>query len=105
MTKEQLLGFKPASGLEQRHNQHSERVQDRQHRSQSCDDSAFRGKPQAGWNFRKGHLAPQIGQRPRNPVIAPVAVVPRHTGRKVLGEVARTYLKIADCCRSDINVE
>jgi len=41
MTEEQILGFKPAAGLDQVGNECCERVQDRKHRSQRCDDSAL----------------------------------------------------------------
>src|SRR3974377_1372537 len=54
MAKEQVLGFKPAPRLEQVDDEHAERVQDCEHRHQSCDDSASRHESQAGWNFRKG---------------------------------------------------
>src|SRR3974390_3384424 len=54
MAKEQVLGFKPAPRLEQIDDESAERVQDCQHRPQSCDDSASRHESQAGWNFRKG---------------------------------------------------
>jgi hypothetical protein len=55
MTKEQVLGLKPASRLEQVADEPSERVQNCKHRLRSCDDSASRHESQAGWNFRKGH--------------------------------------------------
>jgi hypothetical protein len=42
MTEKQILGFKSAPRLEQVGYKHSERVQDRKHRSQRCDDSASR---------------------------------------------------------------
>jgi PRC-barrel domain len=42
MTEKQILGFKSAPRLEQVGYKHSERVQDRKHRSQWCDDSASR---------------------------------------------------------------
>jgi hypothetical protein len=40
MTEEQILGFKPAAGLEQVGEQRSEQMQNRKHRSQRCNDSA-----------------------------------------------------------------
>ena len=54
MTKEQVLGFKPAPRHEQVDDEHSERMQEREHRPRSCDDSTRRCDSQAGWNFRKG---------------------------------------------------
>jgi hypothetical protein len=56
MAKEQVLGFKSARRLEEVDNEHCERMQDREHRPQSCDDSSRRCDSQAGWNFRKGQL-------------------------------------------------
>src|SRR3974390_1557513 len=41
MTEEHILSFKPAAGLDQIGNECCERVQDRKHRSQRCDDSAL----------------------------------------------------------------
>jgi len=41
MAEKQILSFKPAPRLEQIGYKHSERVQDRKHRSQGCDDSAL----------------------------------------------------------------
>jgi hypothetical protein len=38
-TKKQVLDFKPTSRLEQVDAEHCERMHDREHRSQSCDDS------------------------------------------------------------------
>ena len=55
MAKEQVLGFKPATRLEQIDDD-SKRVQDCEHRSQSCDDSASQRESSAGWNFRKGQV-------------------------------------------------
>jgi hypothetical protein len=40
MAKQKVLGFKPAARLEQIDEEHSEQVQDCEHRPQSCDDSA-----------------------------------------------------------------
>jgi hypothetical protein len=54
MAKEQVLGFKSSRRLEEVDNEHCERMQDREHRPQSCDDSSRRCDSQAGWNFRKG---------------------------------------------------
>ncbi len=42
MMEKQILSLKPAPRLEQVGDEHSERVQDRKHRSQGCDDSALR---------------------------------------------------------------
>ncbi len=42
MTKKQIFGFEPTAQLEQVDGKHSERVEDRKHRSQWCDDSALR---------------------------------------------------------------
>src|SRR6266699_5676148 len=42
MTEEQVLGFKPARRLEEVNDEHCERMQEREHRSQSCDDSTRR---------------------------------------------------------------
>jgi hypothetical protein len=41
MTKKQVLGFKPRTRLEHSSDQHSEHLQDREHRSQRCNDSAL----------------------------------------------------------------
>jgi hypothetical protein len=41
MAKKQVLGFKPPPRLEQVDDEYSERVQDRKHRFQWCDDSAL----------------------------------------------------------------
>jgi hypothetical protein len=54
MAEQQILCLKPAPRLEQVGDEHSERVQDRKHRAQGCDDSALRCESKAGWNFRKG---------------------------------------------------
>src|SRR5215470_6614927 len=54
MAKEQVLGFKPARRLEEGDDEHCERMQEREHRSRSCDDSTRRCDSQAGWDFRKG---------------------------------------------------
>jgi hypothetical protein len=42
MTEKQILGFKPAPRLEQVSDEHSERVHDRKHCFQLCDDSVLR---------------------------------------------------------------
>src|SRR5262245_57566959 len=57
MAKEQVLGLKSARRLEEVDNEHCERVQEREHRRRSCNDSTRRGDSQAGWNFRKAQLA------------------------------------------------
>src|SRR5262249_35049947 len=54
MAEEQVLGFKPARGLEEVNDEHCERIKEREHRSRSCDDSTRRCDSQAGWDFRKG---------------------------------------------------
>ena len=41
MAEEQILGFKPAAGLEQVGNEYCKRVQDWKHHSKRCDDSAL----------------------------------------------------------------
>src|SRR5262249_46646065 len=55
MAEEQVFDFKPAPRLERVDAEHSERMQEREHRSRSCDDSTQRCDSQAGWDFRKGH--------------------------------------------------
>src|SRR5262245_52534181 len=45
MAKKQVLGFKPAPRLERVDNEHSQQVQDWNHWSQSCDDSAYDANP------------------------------------------------------------
>src|SRR5262249_30627100 len=55
VAEEQVLGFKPARRLEEVNDEHCERMQEREHRSRSCDDSTRRCDSQAGWDFRKGH--------------------------------------------------
>jgi hypothetical protein len=61
MAEKQVLGFKPAARLEQVGDKHSERVQDRKHRSQCCDDSALRceSRPDEifGKDSRKNNLS------------------------------------------------
>src|SRR5262249_11307171 len=42
MAKEQVLGLKSARRLEEVYNEHCERMQDREHRPRSCDDSTRR---------------------------------------------------------------
>jgi len=54
MTKKQVLDFKPAPRLEQVDAEHSERMQEREPRPRSCDDSTQRCDSHAGWDFRKG---------------------------------------------------
>jgi len=56
MAKEQVLGFKSARRLEEVDNEYCERMEDREHRPRSCDDSSRRCDSQAGWNFRKGQV-------------------------------------------------
>src|SRR5262249_188880 len=51
MAEEQVLGFKPARGLEEVNDEHCERIKEREHRSRSCDDSTRRSDSQAGWDF------------------------------------------------------
>jgi hypothetical protein len=69
MAKEQVLGFKSARRLEEINNEHCERMQDREHRPQSCDDSSRRCDSQAGWNFRKGQAAEIHGVEPQTLVV------------------------------------
>ena len=54
MAKEQVLRFKPARRLEEVDDEHCERMQEREHRPRSCDDSTRRCDSQAGRDFRKG---------------------------------------------------
>src|SRR6266511_825794 len=54
MAKEQVLRFKSARRLEEVNDEHYERMQEREHRPRSCDDSTRRRDSQAGRNFRKG---------------------------------------------------
>jgi hypothetical protein len=54
MTKKQVLGFKPHTRLEHISDQHSQHMQDRNHRPPRCDDSASQRESNAGWNFRTG---------------------------------------------------
>src|SRR6516162_2693189 len=88
MTKEQVLGFKPAPRLEQVDDEHSKRVQDCRHRRQSCDDSALRCESQAGWNFRKGHHVVALRQarfaeaRWNQPCGPSIALRTRHAARR-----------------------
>src|SRR5215510_12264445 len=56
MAEEQVLGFKPARRLEEVNDEHCERMQEREHRSRSCDDSTRPPGSQAGWDFRKGQV-------------------------------------------------
>ncbi len=56
MAKEQVLRFKPARRLEEVDDEHGERMQKREHRPRSCDDSTRRCDSQAGWDFRKGQV-------------------------------------------------
>src|SRR5262249_31175752 len=56
MAEEQVLGFKPARRLEEVNDEHCERMQEREHRSRSCDDSTRPCDSQAGWDFRKGQV-------------------------------------------------
>src|SRR5262245_31658173 len=56
MAQEQVLHLKPVRRLEEVYNEHCERMQEREHRPRSCDDSTRRRDSQAGWNFRKGQV-------------------------------------------------
>ena|SRR6476469_4581716 len=56
MTKKQVLDFKPSPRLEQVDAEHSERMQEREHRPRSCGDSTRGCDSQTGWDFRKGHV-------------------------------------------------
>src|SRR5262249_41458856 len=53
MTQKQVLDFKSPRRLEEVYNEHCERMQEREHRPRSCNDSTRRCDSQAGWNFRK----------------------------------------------------
>src|SRR5262249_37904400 len=72
MTQKQLLDFKSPRRLEEVYNEHCERMQEREHRPRSCNDSTRRGDSQAGWNFRKAqvictaHRADEIAQLGRD---------------------------------------
>src|SRR5262249_31534579 len=67
MAKEQGLGFEPAWRLKEVDDEHCERMQEREHRPRSCDDSTRRCDSQAGWDFRKAH---RQGARSRSPANA-----------------------------------
>src|SRR5262245_63012001 len=56
MAEEQVLGFKSARRLKDIDNEHCERMQEREHRPRSCNDSTRRCDSQAGWNFRKAQV-------------------------------------------------
>src|SRR5258707_8407929 len=56
MAKEQVLRFKSARRLEKVNDEHCERMQEREHRPRSCDDSTRRCDSQAGRDFRKGQV-------------------------------------------------
>src|SRR5262249_15091792 len=56
MAKEQVLRFKSARRLEDVNDEHYERMQEREHRPRSCDDSTRRCDSQAGRYFRKGQV-------------------------------------------------
>ena len=56
MAEKQILSLKPAPRLEQVGDEHSERVQDRKHRSQGCDDSALRCESRPDGIFGKDSL-------------------------------------------------
>src|SRR5258708_26851928 len=57
MAKEQVLRFKSARRLEDVNDEHYERMQEREHRPRSCDDSTRRCDSQAGRYFRKGQVS------------------------------------------------
>jgi hypothetical protein len=61
MTEKQVLGFKPHTRLERISDQHSQHMQDRNHRPQRCDDSTSQRESNAGWNFRKGQGSHWLG--------------------------------------------
>src|SRR5437588_8485806 len=63
MAKEQVLRFKPARRLEEVDDEHCERMQKREHRPRSCDDSTRRCDSQAGRDFRKGQGQEEAEQR------------------------------------------
>src|SRR5262245_28259848 len=54
MAEEQVLGFKPARGLEKVNDEHCERIKEREHRSRSCDDSTRRCDSQTTMMRRVG---------------------------------------------------
>jgi len=55
MAEKQILSLKPAPQPEQVGDEHSERVQDRKHHSQECDDSALRCESRPDEIFGKGN--------------------------------------------------
>src|SRR5262249_29982768 len=56
MAKEQVLHLKTARRLEEVNDEHCKRMQEREHRPRSCDDSTRLCDSQVGWDFRKGHV-------------------------------------------------
>jgi hypothetical protein len=58
MAEQQILSLKPAPRLEQVGDEHSERMQDRKHRSQGCDDSALQCESRPDGIFGKDRLPP-----------------------------------------------
>jgi len=56
LSQKQVLDLKPALRFEQINAEHCERMQEREHRPRSCDDSSRRCDSQVGWDFRKGHV-------------------------------------------------
>src|SRR5262249_56914419 len=50
------------------YNEHCERMQEREHRPQSCADSTRRCDSQAGWNFRKAQVDSLKVLDPRRPI-------------------------------------
>jgi hypothetical protein len=56
MTKEEVLGFQPATRLEQVDDEHPKQVQDCKHRPQSCDDSTLRRESEPDGIFGKDRL-------------------------------------------------
>jgi hypothetical protein len=65
MAKEQVLGYKPAPRLEQVDDEHFERVEDCEHRPQSCDDSLSRRESLSRMEFSERTRIFKIrGQRP-----------------------------------------
>src|SRR5438876_5781196 len=57
MAKEQVLRFKPARRLEEVDDEHCERMQEREHRPRSCDDSTRRCDPRPDEIFGKDNIA------------------------------------------------
>ena len=70
MAEKNILRFKPALRLEQVGDEHSERVQDRKHRSQGCDDSALRCESRPDGIFGKDKFAVDARRYPERVIDA-----------------------------------